>query len=307
MKAKTVANILTLVFTFLLNLLIMGSAVSVYASIFRIRMGAETLARLNIAPTQDNLIAFWAITLVLVPAILGQFDIVQLFLTIAENVSREVTKEYIIAEQALFLVCANAGLELEDYRIFISDEDCLNAYAIGKKNIIVTKRLVNELSISDLTGILAHEMGHLENQDYVVTTGTYMMGMCGRWFIALCRWATLILAIFSLIPFVGLFAAFLVYFIHFMIWIVECILQFPVTLVHMFGSREAEYDADRYACEIGLGGQLRRGLLYITRGEKKLSFGASLISTHPDTGKRVEKINKFYADRFNKTICQHVN
>ena len=84
-----------------------------------------------------------------------------------------------------------------------------------------------------------------------------------------------------------------------MIWVVETILQLPVTLVQMFSSREAEYDADRYACEIGLGGQLRRGLLYMTRGEKKLSFGKSIVSTHPDTGKRVDAINKFYAEHVN--------
>ena len=64
----------------------------------------------------------------------------------------------------------------------------------------------------------------------------------------------------------------------------------PLQLAHQFNSRQDEYAADRYACEMGLGLELYNGLMLLASGQKKLSFWQRLTSDHPDTDKRLAKI-----------------
>lgn len=64
-------------------------------------------------------------------------------------------------------LCITKGLPLP--KIYIVDDPSLNAFATGRKptasSIAVTSGLLEELDKQELEGVLAHELGHIENRD----------------------------------------------------------------------------------------------------------------------------------------------
>ena len=56
-----------------------------------------------------------------------------------------------------------------------------------------------------------------------------------------------------------------------------------------------EYEADAYACHLGLGGGLGLRLYHIESiyGTGSAGFFKSLLNDHPDTPKRIERIRKY--------------
>ena len=50
-------------------------------------------------------------------------------------------------------------------RLFISDFDGFDAFAMGERTIAVSKFLLSEMSVEEIRGVLAHELGHLESLD----------------------------------------------------------------------------------------------------------------------------------------------
>lgn len=64
-------------------------------------------------------------------------------------------------------LCITRGLPLP--RIYIIDDASLNAFATGRKpenaTIAVTSGLLEKLDKAELEGVLAHELGHVENRD----------------------------------------------------------------------------------------------------------------------------------------------
>ena len=70
-------------------------------------------------------------------------------------------------------------------------------------------------------------------------------------------------------------------------------------LISRFGSRKEEYEADAYACHLGLGRELAGGLLRIESiyGGGNSGFFQSLMNDHPDTPKRIERIRKIMGDK----------
>lgn len=67
----------------------------------------------------------------------------------------------------------------------------------------------------------------------------------------------------------------------------------PVDFIVLFFFRRDEYNADRYACELGLSTEIYEGLSIITRDDWKLGFFDSLWSTHPAAKKRLARIQKY--------------
>lgn len=73
-------------------------------------------------------------------------------------------------------VCRRAGLPALP-EVYYLDDPSLNAFAIGGPGrcaILVTDGLLRGLGTEELTGVLAHEIGHIRNHD------TWAMGLAGR-------------------------------------------------------------------------------------------------------------------------------
>ena len=104
---------------------------------------------------------------------------------------------------------------------------------------------------------------------------------------------TLALQIISFIPVIGWITAIISWFFLIQIWLFQFLMQLPLHLITMFSSRQDEYEADLYACKIGLGAELYNGLLLISQGESRMSFATRILSSHPATGQRLERIRNY--------------
>jgi STE24 endopeptidase len=146
---------------------------------------------------------------------------------------------------------------------------------------------------SEIAGILAHEMGHIQNRDTNTALLTSTMSSFGNLVVRIYSYITLALQVVSFIPIIGWFAAIASWFFVIQIWLFQFLMQLPLHLITMFSSRQDEYEADLYACKIGLGVELYNGLCLITRGEAQMGFAARILSSHPATRQRLERIEKY--------------
>ncbi|MCR5675775.1 MAG: M48 family metalloprotease [Lachnospiraceae bacterium] len=170
-----------------------------------------------------------------------------------------------------------------------------NAYAIGRRTVCVTEGLL-DLPDEMIEGIIAHELGHLAMHHTVLQL---MIGG-GNIFITAfllairvvnyvkAAWAALDLfrkggddivgLIFNLLDILTALMVFL--------WTKFCMLFL------MWSSRANEYEADRYAYEIGYGYPLASALDAIGNAKPKNSFLKALYSTHPATHDRIAKLQE---------------
>jgi heat shock protein HtpX len=170
-----------------------------------------------------------------------------------------------------------------------------NAYAIGKRTVCVTEGLL-DLPEEMIEGILVHELGHLAMHHTVIQLmigggniiiTTFLLVLRVFYYIK-AAWATLNLfrkdgddivgLIFGLLD---IFSALLVF-----LWTKFCMLFL------MWSSRANEYEADRYAYEIGYGDHLAAALDTITWGKPKSSFFKALYSSHPEPHDRIAKLQE---------------
>ena len=175
----------------------------------------------------------------------------------------------------------------------------LNAFAVGSNNIAVTLPLLTNMRVNEIAGILAHEMGHIQNRDTNIALLNSTMSSFGNLVVRIYSFITLALQIISFIPVIGWITAIISWFFLIQIWLFQFLMQLPLHLITMFSSRQDEYEADLYACKIGLGAELYNGLLLISQGESQMSFATRILSSHPATGKRLERIKNYVNANYN--------
>ena len=178
-----------------------------------------------------------------------------------------------------------------------------NAYAVGsyrKKAVIVTIALIQQLYdasnsrddfISSIRAILAHEMSHLVNKDFIPGILVYSNEVIRRFItriVIICL--NLLLAILRIIPYIGRMISLLIITIYrfvdsssslFYRFVFKPLYEF----LSRFLSRGMEYRCDKDAARLFGGQQVARAL-------SKLGKGAyfSIFSTHPATKARMRHI-----------------
>jgi heat shock protein HtpX len=195
-----------------------------------------------------------------------------------------------------------AGLPMP--KVYIIDKDQPNAFATGRnpKNaaVAVTRGLANNMNDNELSGVLAHELGHVNNRDILI--GTIAATLAGA--ISYMAWAMRFGAggrggsnqggnlIFFLLALI--------------------LAPIAATLIRMAISRTREYKADSY------GAQLSGNPLYLSSALSKLENWSkqipmkgnhatshmfivnpfsgkafsSLFSTHPPTQERIKRLQQ---------------
>lgn len=153
--------------------------------------------------------------------------------------------------------------------------------------------MLYSFSPREIAAILSHELGHLQ-----LKHTTYSMVVVGMTTITnLCiRLYSVIIAFFvmlgSLIPFVGIIALFIGIIFRIQMFILDFLVYFPMAVLRLFGQRCDEYEADRYACEIGLGPALYEALKHLDHFEEK-GWWEELQRDHPYTIKRLRRIEEY--------------
>ena len=288
-------DIVVLSLTFIVNFLIVSTFWGL-VEIFRPIRWQWLLKGMNyftIPLTETNIIIVLSALTLLIPCLLYRTWIMQRYLCWSLNCQRPAGAAGEQLKQAMSIVCRKAGLDMDDYNLYVCNVKDLNAFAVGSNNIAVTLPLLTNLRTNEIAGILAHEMGHIQNRDTNTALLTSTMGSFGNLVIRIYSYITLILQLISFIPIIGWFTSIISWFFVIQIWLFQFLMQLPLHLITMFSSRQDEYEADLYACKIGLGAELYNGLLYITQGEAQMGFAARILSSHPATKQRLERIEKY--------------
>lgn len=196
--------------------------------------------------------------------------------------------------------------------LYINESDDINACAIGHRTVCVTRGLL-QLSDEEIKAVLGHEFGHLAMHDsdllLLITVGNFMVTAVVsifKFFI------TLFQLVFSLVfafindnvaSIIGsittAFASLLtLVFVDFAmaIWT-----KFGVWMV-MKASRNAEYDADSFSCDLGYTDSLLNFFHKLIEWEgssasksswkEKAELFTVLSDSHPKTQKRIDRILK---------------
>ena len=200
--------------------------------------------------------------------------------------------------------------------LIIEEADSLNAYTLGmevpaggKHAICLNSKLVAALSSTNVAAVVAHEMGHVNNQD----TATKLFMAFFRSLVSFILFAPIYLLysvivvlswLFSIIPLLGMFAKLCVLLSGLFIGLVrflEILVMWPAHLYERFVSRQSEYQADAVSAKcvgplsicrtlymLGKSSQSRKDNLMFDFIEKlKIS-----TSTHPSFEDRIQAIQK---------------
>jgi len=165
-----------------------------------------------------------------------------------------------------------------------------NAYAIGRRTICITEGLFS-LPDDEITGILAHEMGHLAHRhgeiQLIIGGGNFFVTL----FILMIKIFSVLIAVFSIfsgyqnrswVPVVvGFILAAMIW-----LWTRFCLLFL------MWSMREGEFVADKYATDLSYGYELAKGLDAIGTSKPQDSFLRALYSTHPNTHDRIGRLQQ---------------
>lgn len=212
--------------------------------------------------------------------------------------------EYI--EPLLEELCTRSGVSRNTLTLRMRTDEDINAFASGTNHITIHTGALSGLDKRHLLGVLAHELGHLRNRDTIYLTITYAMDRLGQLILNLVILLNGALNILALIPIVNIVIRIIQIVLLIMIAAVEYVLRLPKWITYYFDSRRREYAADAYAVSIGLGRELREGLValglatdqigILENGElydrESTGFFSRLFITHPKMIKRIQRIDE---------------
>lgn len=216
------------------------------------------------------------------------------------------------AEESAYLeplfekLCSYSGVKRDSLTVRMRNDEDINAFASGINHITIYTGALRALSEDQLVGVLAHELGHLRNRDTIYLTITYAMDRLGQLILNLVILLNGALNILALIPIVNIVIRIIQIVLLVMIAAVEYVLRLPKWITYYFDSRRREYAADAYAVSIGLGRELRDGLVslglatdqigMLETGElydrESTGFFSRLFITHPKMIKRIQRIDE---------------
>ena len=212
--------------------------------------------------------------------------------------------EYI--EPLLEELCTRSGVSRNTLTLRMRTDEDINAFASGINHITIHTGALSGLDKRHLLGVLAHELGHLRNRDTIYLTITYAMDRLGQLILNLVILLNGALNILALIPIVNIVIRIIQIVLLVMIAAVEYVLRLPKWLTYYFDSRRREYAADAYAVSIGLGRELREGLVALGLATEQIGmletgelydrestgFFSRLFITHPKMIKRIQRIDE---------------
>ena len=206
-----------------------------------------------------------------------------------------------------------------DIKLYYTENEDENAFALGRKTIAVTTGgLQNPMFREQLKGILGHEFGHLAHKDtdllLLITVGNMIItiGITILKIIILAATflfnaaATIVgwlshgdrdhgICVFFLKLGTSIASFLSLVFINLFMRLWTKIGQ----LLVMKGSRENEYEADAFACLLGYGRELY-SFFQSMGGEEEVSKLGILVSTHPPTALRMERVQNLINDIMEK-------
>jgi len=186
--------------------------------------------------------------------------------------------------------------KLGQIKLYIIDTMTVNACALGKHTIAVTKGAIETFCPDELKAMIAHEIAHILYGDTMarlyMTVGNGLFTvfvLATQAFIFLAETIEMIVSkkksSFS-------FAYVLIALMKFLFSLILLVVQSLMKMVLAISNRRSEFRADRYAYELGYGEKLVAGLYLI----EKLQLGANatviqkMTANHPRITARIERL-----------------
>ena len=189
-------------------------------------------------------------------------------------------------------------------QVFIKNENTMNAFAIGRKSVVVHTGILQMEDQEQIKGILGHEMGHLAHQD----TALLMIILGSNIFIFGLLWAvSLLMNIIMSVTGVGTIGnrtgkedkdSWLALIVNTVICglinIVYRIWVFFGALTMNPMMRKEEYGADAFSTKLGYGRAMVRFFEELG-SEKPKGIMGTIYRTHPSDQDRVRAMNEIMA------------
>lgn len=179
-------------------------------------------------------------------------------------------------------------------QLYYMDTDMINAFALGHRTVALTTGAF-ELEDDHIRALLAHEFGHISNNDSDLTLGIIVSNVFLGMFVFIMKLiAVFVTIVFSILASdnIGGIIASIVHLIFITLLGFVYALWTKIGMLLMNAtSRGDEFRADNFAVKCDLGEELIDSLSTIDPNTTKSSALALLSSTHPDTVTRIEKIN----------------
>lgn len=173
-------------------------------------------------------------------------------------------------------------------KLYIQEDMTINAFAFGKKTLVLTKGSTMLLSDEDIKGLIAHELGHFANGDTIITIITafcilpysLLMALLNRLKAKIDEASKKSIIVWIIKGFFDLYY----YFFRGIGFISE--------LIIMHQRRKSEYKADIYAFRCGYGAELAGALnnLYEISLNNTGTIKEIMRATHPHITKRIERL-----------------
>ncbi|HAW58516.1 MAG TPA: hypothetical protein DCX03_05820 [Bacteroidales bacterium] len=193
--------------------------------------------------------------------------------------------------------------------LFVSDEKLPNAFALGRNTVCVTKGLLNLSSANEITGVLAHEAGHLhfgDSQRLAVSLAANQLGVMSYrvmdFFSRIFQGVTKgvsdvgfsfarsnggLIAIFGFVLWIG--AVLITLCLRIIFFLFKTAMDISIRAV----GRNEEFRADLFAKNIGYGSQLAKFLKQIEALDTApKDIWAVLYRTHPPTAERIDRLQQ---------------
>jgi len=180
----------------------------------------------------------------------------------------------------------------------IIDKMEVNACAIGKHTVAVTRGAIEVFTEDQLKGVIAHELGHIWTRDTVASI--FLLVSNGYYYLFALFVNIFIYLLDKVSTLIGdrTTGQFLCSVLRFLFKIVNFFFSFPIKAVVALESRRTEYRADQFAYELGYGEELKSAL-YLLR---KISLGDNsdlikkMMDSHPRLTARIEQLEVYIED-----------
>ncbi|MDD3304115.1 MAG: M48 family metalloprotease [Clostridia bacterium] len=178
----------------------------------------------------------------------------------------------------------------QDVAPYIIDSASINAQAIGRTSVILSRGALEHFSDKQLKGTIAHELGHIENGDTVISNIITVYTFVYFFLVYIARFILMFIQSLFATNFIGDIFKFLITLLDLFFRIVS----FVCNVIICGGSRTREYKADKYAYNIGYGAELTSTLyaIYDMEISDKKGLIEQMQASHPKVAYRIEKIEQ---------------
>ena len=289
------------VLTFFANVFIIGSIVYMYQVIFGAidyPLLVKAMSLFHVRINIENISYAVAGTSVLLVAALAQVPLFHRITMWLYGGRRPLGQEVEILQMIQKDMQSHTGINMSKFDWFIKNDDSINAFALGHNRICINTGTIMTLPYDELLGIVAHEMGHIHHKDSAYGFSRFYMNYLGQMCIRVYElFARLILWIQYLrIPVITFIVQIFYLLVTLQILFMQWVIKVPLIITDLFTGRRAEYRADKYAYEIGLGAELHNALVTLrnyTAESSESGIMSKLYSTHPATEKRIERLRQY--------------